>query len=156
MARLSLAVLCVLMVPSALWAGGKASSKWENLNSLRAGEKIQVLDAAGKKHSGSFSSVTSAAIVLHGKSGDETIQRDTVLRVSAGGHRKRNILIGAAVGAGALAAAGAAGTSGSCSSFCIGKVTRGDVTAAAAGLGAVAGAVIGAVLPTHKTIYRAP
>lgn len=157
MKRAVLAVPCVLALTCASWgANGKASADWQNVSTLQPGEKIQVVDSAGRKHSGRFTSVTSTAIILHENAGDETIPRENVVRVSGGGHRARNALIGAAIGAGAGAAVGAAGTTGGCTSNCIGKVTRGDVIAVTTGFGAIVGALVGAILHANRTIYRAP
>lgn len=154
MRRPAFAMACVLLLTSATWGGtGKDSSQWENLSTLQGGAKIQVIDTTHKKHSGTLSSVTSSAIMLHEKTRDETIQRENVLRVSGRSHRTRNALIGAAIGAAAGAATGAA--SDQCTSGCFG-VTQARSTAALAGFGAIVGAVVGAIIPAHKTIYRAP
>jgi len=157
--RSAFLIPCVLAVACASWGGGrKAPSAWENLSGLQPGEKIQVVDTTQRKHAGTFSSVTNAAIVVHEKSGDETIQRENVLRVTAGSHRVRNALIGGAVGAGVGAGIGAA-TYSSCAnsqSFCVQPIGRGGIAAIGAVAGAGLGAVIGAILPAHKTIYRAP
>jgi hypothetical protein len=66
-------------------------------------------------------------------------------------HRLRNTLIGAGVGAGAGAAIGAA--AGGCSPgewWCIG---RGPTAAIFGVIGGVGGTAVGALWPSHSTIY---
>ena len=159
MRRSACLIPCVLVIACTSWGGGrKAPAAWENLSSLQPGEKIQVVDATQKKHAGTFSSVTNSAIVVHERSGDETIQRENVLRVTAGNHRVRNAVIGGAVGAGVGAGIGAA-TYSSCApsqSFCLNTIGRGGTAAIGAVVGTGLGAVVGAILPAHKTIYRTP
>ena len=102
-------LICVLGMPCASWAQSNPAS-WENLNTLQAGEKIQVVEMNSKKVSGTFLNVSDAAISLQEKAGQQTIQRQDVQSVKLMKHqqRLRNTLIGAAVGAGAAAAIGAA------------------------------------------------
>lgn len=158
MRRSACLIPCVLLIACASWGGGrKAPSAWENLSTLQPGEKIQVVDRTQKKHTGTFASVTSSAIVVHEKGGDEAVQRENVMRVTAGSHRLRNAAIGGAVGAGVGAGVSAA-TYSSCApsqSFCLNTIGRGGTAAIGAVLGGGIGAVVGAVLPAHKTIYRA-
>jgi hypothetical protein len=146
-------LVCVLGMPCV------ASAQWENLNTLQAGQKIQVVENS-KKGSGTFLSVSDKGISLQGKSGAQTIQRQDVrsVRLMENKHRLRNTLIGGAVGAGAGAGIGAAAYQ-PCSptnSFCVGPGGRGLPTAVGAVIGAVGGAVVGALWPSHETIYKAP
>ena len=142
---------CVFVLPCACWAqNGNSSTSWKNLDSLHAGERIRVADTSYKKHSGAFVSFSDQAITIEEKHGAETIQRGEVSGVSlAGRHRLRNALVGGAIGAGAGAGIGAAAGS----SNKIGG--RGAMAALFAAVGFVGGAVVGAILPGHKTIYRA-
>ena len=137
---------CVLGMPCVV------SAQWENLNTLQAGQKIQVVESS-KKDSGTFLSVSDKEISLQGKSGPQRIQKQDVrsVKLRANRHRVRNTLIGAAVGAGAGAGISAAawephGYLGG----------RGTGAAVGAVIGAAGGAVVGALWPGHETIYRAP
>jgi hypothetical protein len=137
---------CVLGMPCVV------SAQWENLNTLQAGQKIQVFENS-KKESGTFLSVSDKEISLQGKSGTQTIHRQDVrsVKLMENKHRLRNTLIGAAVGAGVGAGISAAawdphGYVGG----------RGTGAAVGAVIGAVGGAVVGALWPSHETIYKAP
>jgi hypothetical protein len=144
---------CLLAMPSVV------SAQWENLNTLQAGQKIQVVQTS-KKDSGTFLSVSDKEISLQGKSGAQTIQRQDVrsVKLMENRHRLRNTLIGSAIGAAAGAGTGAAAYQ-PCSptnSFCVGPGGRGLPTAIGAVIGAAGGAAVGALWPSHETIYRAP
>jgi hypothetical protein len=137
---------CLLGMP------GVVSAQWENLNTLRAGQKIQVVENS-KKDSGTFLSVSDKDISLQGKSGPLQIQRQDVrsVKLMENRHRFRNTLIGAAAGAGVGAGISAAawephGYVGG----------RGTGAAVGAVIGGVGGAVVGALWPSHETLYRAP
>lgn len=149
--------LCVLATPSFSRARGNQTD-WGNLRLLQAGQKIQVIEKNGARHSGRFSSVDEQGITLHEESGDQVIARTNVLRVNAGGHRKRNTLLGLAIGAGAGAGIGAAAGGNSCASsapYCINVVSRVDWAGIFAIVGGTVGAIVGVLIPSHKTIYRA-
>src|SRR5580658_2045136 len=137
---------CLLAMPSV------ASAQWENLNTLQAGQKIQVLQTS-KKDSGTFLSVSDKEISLQGKSGTQSIHRQDVrsVKLMENKHRLRNALIGAAVGAGA--GAGISAAAWEPRGFAGG---RGTGAAVGAVIGAVGGAVVGALWPSHETIYKAP
>lgn len=149
--RRVLFLICLLTLPCASWAQANPAS-WENLNTLRAGEKIQVIETNSKKASGTLVSVSAAAIVLQEDAGPQTIQKQDVrsVKLMEHGHRLRNALIGGAVGAGA--GAGIAAASWEKHGFWGGK---GAGAAVGAVFGFAAGAIIGALLPSHQTIYRA-
>jgi hypothetical protein len=149
----SLAIaMCVLAIPCASWAQSSQAS-WENLSTLQAGQKIQVVEMNSKKDSGTFLNASATAISLQGAAGEQTIQKQDVrsVKLMENKHRLRNTVIGAAIGAGAGAGIGEA-TYG-CSSGCIG-FSRGDAAAVGAVLGLVGGAIVGALLPSHKIIYH--
>ena len=151
--RTLLSLICVLAIPGASWAQSSQSS-WENLSTLQAGQKIQVVEMNSKQDSGTFLNVSATAISVQEAGSAQTIQRQEVrsVKLMENKHRLRNTLIGGAVGAGAGAGIGEA-TYG-CSSGCIG-FSRGDAAGVGAVIGLVVGAIIGALLPSHKTIYRA-
>jgi len=137
---------CLLAVPSVV------SAQWENLNTLQAGQKIQVVQTS-KKDSGTFLSVSDKEISLQGKSGAQKIQRQDVrsVKLMVNKHRLRNTLIGAGVGAGA--GAGISAAAWEPRGFLGG---RGTGAAVGAVIGAAGGAGVGALWPGHETIYRAP
>jgi hypothetical protein len=137
---------CLLAMPSVV------SAQWENLNTLQAGQKIQVLETS-KKVSGTFLSVSDKEISLQGESGARTIQRQEVrsVKLMVNKHRLRNTLIGAAVGAGA--GAGISAAAWEPHGFAGGRGTGAAVGAVS---GAAGGAVVGALWPSHETIYKAP
>jgi len=142
-----------LGLPCASLAQTKQAS-WANLTALRSGQKIQIVDMTSKKHSGTFANVSDAAISYTEIAGERTIQKQDVRRVNLmeNKHRLRNTLIVAAAGAGVGAGIGAA-THKSCAqqSFCVGgKALPAGIGAV---IGGVGGAVVGALLPSHSTIY---
>ncbi len=155
MQRLSF-LTCILAVSCTLPAQGQQGS-WENLNTLKPGEQIQVRLMKAAKVTGTFLNVTDTAISVQAEAGPQTILRQDVRSVKRmkSKHRLRNTLILAGVGAGIGAGIGAA-EHHSCSStqtFCFDIGGR----SLPAGIGAVAGlfggGAIGALLPAHETIY---
>jgi hypothetical protein len=155
-------LLCILGMPSFLSAQGK-QAMWENLNALRPGQKVQIVEMNSKTESGTFLSVSGTAISLQEKDGEQTIQRQDVrtVKIPKRPNHLRNSLIGGAIGAGVGAGIGAAvyhpcenhpPLNDQCS-FDIGS--RGLDAAFGGVVGLVGGAVVGALLPTGKTIYRA-
>ena len=147
--------LGVLML--SITAGAQAQEEsWDNLRSLRAGEKIQVVDQKLKSQTGTFVSVSDEAISLRVNQDEISVQRADVLRVSSseGMGRGKHTLIGLAVGGvGGLAVGLALG-----SLFTEPNEGLKDPAFLPAfiGLGAGIGAGIGAALPAGRpTIYRA-
>jgi hypothetical protein len=127
------------------------SGSWKSLNMLRVGDKIQVVELNSKKISGTFLSVSNGGLSLQSKNGQRTIDMDDVrsVKLMVAQHRLRNTLIGGGVGAGAGAGIGAA-TSCSSGECRFGKGVGIGIGAVA---GLVPGALVGAFLPTHNTIY---
>jgi hypothetical protein len=154
-------VACLLGVPCASW-GQSSQASWENLSTLQAGQKIQVVEMNSKKDSGTFLNVSATTISLQEKSGEQTVQRHDVRSVKLMENKQRlhHTLIGAAVGAGAGAGIGAAvdRPPKPCPPdvLCLGgfDVPRGVVAAVGAVIGSLCGAAVGALLPSHKMIYR--
>lgn len=140
----------------ALGDDNKNQANWDRLKQLSAGQEILVVQNDAKSSRSNFRSVTDEAIVVSTAAGEQTIARQSILRVSSKGkgHRVRNALIGAGIGAGAGAGIGAA--IAGCTSGCYG-FTRGNVTGAVSAVGGIVGAIVGALIPTggwHE-IYRA-
>lgn len=136
-----------------------ANANWDSLKQLKPGAEIKVVLNGVKSYQGKFQSVSDGAIVVRLREGEQTFARQNVLRVSVKGesHRRRNALIGAAVGAGAGLGVGAAADAGNkCSGFglpCLSSAGKVVFTP----LGAIIGAVVGAALPPRgwRDLYRA-
>jgi hypothetical protein len=129
-------LICVLAATCTSSAQSGPRS-WQNLNTLQAGEKIQVLERNSRKVSGTFLNVSDAAI---------SVQDVVSVRLMKNKHRLRNAFIGAGVGAGVGAVIGAASNDG----FFSRDVVAGFLAAAFL----VPGAVVGALVPDHSTIYN--
>jgi hypothetical protein len=145
--RKILFLICVLGTSCTSWAQNNPAS-WQNLNAVRVGEKIQVLERNSTKVSGTFLNLSDGAISVQQEAGSQAIPRQDVVSVKLmkNKHRLRNTFIGAAIGAGVGAATGAAWNNG--------FIARGVVAAVMAGVILVPGAVVGALVPDHTTIYR--
>ena len=143
----TLFLICFLGTTSASWAQNNPTS-WENLNGLQPGEKIQIREISSKKVSGTFLNVSVAAISILEKTGSQTIQRQDVrsVKLMKNKHRLRNTLIGAGIGAGVGAVMGAATSDN--------FFGRGFGAAIGAVVVLLPGAVVGALAPSHETIYR--
>lgn len=153
--RKVLFLVCVLGLSCVSRAQSKTD--WSSLTSLRAGQKIQIVDTQSKKHSGTFVSGSDTSISYRDTVGEHSIEKQEIRTVTImeNKHRLRNTVIVAAVGAGVGAAIGAA-TYKSCSSqsFCIDPGGRALPTGIGAVVGGVGGAVVGVLLPSHSTIYN--
>jgi hypothetical protein len=161
-------LICVLAIHVVALAQKKQPSweSWEALSGLQAGQSIQVVDSSSKKHTGTFLSVSDTAISLRAAVGEQSIQRQDVrtVKLMANQRRAHNTLVGGAIGGAMGAGVGAiigAATHKGCTSeeFCLDFIGTGG----SAGIGAVAGflggvtvgGVIGALVPSHTTIYDA-
>ena len=127
--------------------------RWDNLQSLRPGQRIQIVQMDLKSYAGDLLSVSGDGIRFRVKNDERTVARADVFRVGlrSGARRGRNALIGAAVGAGLGVAAGAgalAATNGSDSA--------GAIVATTMTIGAGAGGALGAIPAGYSTLYRAP
>lgn len=147
----------IAMVPLGA-APQAANANWDILKHLTPGAEIKVVLNDVKSYQGKFQNLSDEAIVVRLGEGEQTFARQNVLRVSVKGesHRRRNALIGATVGAGAgLGAGAAADASQKCGGFapCFRDAGKEVLTP----LGAIAGAVVGAVLPPRgwRDLYRA-
>ncbi len=134
-------------------------ANWENLKRLAPGQQIRVVLKDAKAYTGQFHSLSDEGLVIRTGGGEQTVERPSILRVSTQGksHRGRNALIGLAVGAGAGVIVGVASPE-----LGQGKCAQGSCINAVAPtltgfVGAVAGAGLGAVLPTGgwRDVYRA-
>lgn len=151
--RNSVMTLVLLLSLSGSLLAQTQKSSWSNLNSLKTGQRIEVVESGAKHHSGGFASVTDELLTLQEHGSDVSIRRADVLRVStsSGPKRGEHALIGLVIGGGVGAGIGAA--SGSNTGF-LGGSSRGIGALVGVAIGAVSGAVVGAVLPAHTTVYR--
>jgi hypothetical protein len=140
-------LICVLGTTCTLWAQSGPAT-WQNLNTLQAGQRVQVLQRNTRKVSGTFLNVSEAAISVQGEAGSQAIHRQDVLSVKLmkNKHHLRNAFIGAGVGAGLGAVVGGTAKND--------FVRRGLAAAVVAGVFAVPGAVVGALVPDHSMIYK--
>jgi len=149
MRRVTETLLLMLLLPG-FGFGRPVENDWDNLKALSPGVKIRVVLNDAKSYEGKFQRLTGDSIVLSLSSGDQTFERQNVLRVSIKhhAHRGRNALIGAAAGAAALLIYDQAGCSD-----CDQGTKAGDTIG-----GALLGAAAGALFPTGvgwRDVYRA-
>ena len=145
MRRPILILVFFLGLPAALGAQTQQGS-WSNLNRLKAGQGIEVIESSMKRHAGKFVTVTDELLTLKENGSDVSVKREDVARVStsSGPKRGEHALIGLVVGG--VIGAGIGAASGS---------LRGIAALVGVVIGAPSGAVVGAVLPAHTTVYRA-
>jgi hypothetical protein len=158
--RKLLLVFCIFGLPCGVLAqiDRASGADWTKLSGLRPGQKIQVVDAMSKKHSGFFASVSETAIVYSAKAGEQSVPKQDVrsVKLMENRHRLRNTLLVGAAGAGVGAAIGAATHKGcSTQSFCFDVGGRGLPAGIGAVIGGLGGVAVGALLPSHDTIYSA-
>jgi hypothetical protein len=147
--------ICVLCASSILHAQHRAAN-WENLNTLNAGDRIQVHELNSTKVSGTFLSVSDASIFIEAHGASQAIQKQEVERVTLmkNKHRLRNPLGLAGVGAGVGAGIGAADDKHcpATQTFCL-DFGEGIPSAIGGVIGLLGGAITGALLPSHQTVY---
>ena len=122
---------------------------WGGLAQIGKGEKVQIVKRDLKTVNGRFESYSQDAIVVDQKGASIAVPRQDVHRVTITGRGKRlrNLLIGAAAGAGTGLLIGQLATRErhddwqTVASFCT-----------IVGLGG--GTAIGAAIPSHPTVYR--
>ena len=162
---LGLAIL--LWGPSAipLLAGTEPSNgqaNWDRVKQLSPGQQILVVQNNSQSHQGKLQSVSDDSVVIRLTTGEQTVAKDDILRVSARGrsHRLRNLALGAGIGFGGGAGIGAA-AGNSAEIFGRGAAALFGAAVGLAGGGAVLGlllgAAVGAAIPTggwHEA-YRA-
>lgn len=151
---LTIAVLCVAMLaPQSGWAqSGQPVGSWENVMKLEPGTQVLAVLSDKRTIHGPIRDVTDDSIVMSRGKMQETIVRNSVVRIAMRrkGHRMRNTLIGLGVGAGAGLTVGGIYAQ-TCTGFLCGI---GAVVFVPIGL--VGGAAIGAALPTGgwQDVYR--
>jgi hypothetical protein len=154
--RTCLVLVLFLGLPVALCAQ-KQQGSWSDLNGLKAGQRIEVIESNMKPHAGEFITVTDELLTLQEGGSDVSIKREDVVRVSRssaprrGEHALIGLVVGGAIGAGIGAAAGSSGSKTGWFNF----NTRGIAALVGVVIGAPSGALVGAAIPAHATIYRA-
>ena len=140
--------LTLILLPLSPLLGRAQQGEWQNLAQLKTGQTVKVIDHKKNALVGEFVRYTETDLTIAVNKQAKTIDRDSVARVTtSGGHRRRNAVIGLAVGA--AAGGGLAGC-------CVERETGfgGAAAGTVVGLGAV-GAGIGALISGSKTVYRA-
>ena len=129
-----------------------AEGSWNQVETLPAETKIQVVKRDKKSLHGEFVRADAKEIVLNSAGQSVTVPQAEVVRVSRSAGRARNAIIGTAIGVGAAAVVG-----GFLRTRLNNETGNGDqALAVALAAGAGAGAGIGASMIHFETIYRAP
>ena len=152
MTKATLSLMILLIAPAQTPAQSSEDS-WDNLRQLRSGQRIEVVDTKLNSRHGAFTGYSEEAISLRTGQGRVAIPRADVLSVKnqESSHRRRNALLGLAIGAaGGLAAGAVAGATyheeGETGVFVL------VFTPIGAGIGAGLGAAMSA---GKVTVYRA-
>ena len=154
MLRLYWLPLMGMVLVSFGFAQDRDEHRWENIESLRVGQKLEVTTTQLRTIRGTYLNSSEAAVRLKTPEGEVTVTREEVFRVkSQEGKRKQNILVGVVVGVLVGVALGALAdykddVDGSDSGSNNGKL-GGTV------VGAGVGAGIGSLFAGHRVIYRA-
>lgn len=153
--QMTLILVLFFGVPAVLCAQSPKGA-WSNLNRLKAGQRIDVIESSVKSHTGEFITVTDEALTLKEHGTNVSLNRENVVRVSTGSGYRRGehavigLAIGGLIGAGVGAAAG---SSGSKTEF-LGVHAVGVGALVGVAIGGSAGALVGAAIPAHTTVYR--
>ena len=100
MLRLYSLLLMGMVLASFGFAQDRDEHRWENVESLRVGQKLEVTTTQLRTIQGTYLNSSEAAIRLKTPEGEVSVMREEVFRVkSQGGRRKQNILVGVVVGA---------------------------------------------------------
>jgi hypothetical protein len=139
-------IMLSLLIPS-VGLAQKPQDSWENVMQVPVGQKLKVVDMKWKAWTGRLVNATEEAMTLQTGKGEVTVAREEVLRVTDLGWSKRgrNALIGFAVGT----LVGTAVVAGEEDLVPWGKIVI------ATGMFGAPGALVGAAIPSHPTIYRA-
>jgi hypothetical protein len=145
--------MAAVLVLMAATVAAQTNASWNTVRALATGADVRIAVGSRSVH-GTIERVTDDTLVMTSGKGQEMFAQQEVMRVSIGkkGHRRRNALIGLGVGAGTGLAVGAAADNG-CTGFCFlrnaGKVVFTP-------LGAIAGVLVGALIPTGgwREIYK--
>ncbi len=75
------AILLGMSLPS---RAQTTQASWEALNTLHAGQRIEIVETNLKKHKGTFSTVTDEALQVREGGSDVGIKKENVMRDSGG------------------------------------------------------------------------
>ena len=131
-------------------------SDWNVVQQLTSGQELKIVLKEGGSRRGTFESATDSSVVMRSKNNQQTLSREQVNRilVKRKGHRGRNALIGAGIGAGAGLGAGAAieNDCAKTSIICTGNKGKAILTP----VFGLLGAGIGALIPSGgwREVYR--
>lgn len=146
MKRIILGIIAMAFLSGVCFAGTEKADKgqWENLQKLKRGQKIQVMEVGAILREGKFKEVSEDQITIEVKKNVIVIPRDDVSRVTLKASRTPRILMGLGLGAAfGLMALSSAGD--------------GYYEALAAfPFLAGGGAGVGALLPVSSVIYQHP
>jgi len=146
-------IAAALLLLAATVAAQTNASNWNTVKALAAGTDVRILNGS-RTVNGKIEGVTDETIVVNSGKGQETFKQQDVMRVSLkkNGHRMRNALIGLGVGAGVGVGVGAAADA-NCTGLCFGGNFGKAIFTP---LGAVAGVLVGALIPTGgwREIYK--
>jgi hypothetical protein len=122
---------------------------WDSVTRIAEGQKIELRTRDGAELKGTFISATAESIAIRYKSGEQSVERASVLRVRVydAGRRTRKGVMWTAIGAGAGAGVGMAACP-QCSNEGSGAKYVGPGVAVGAALGA-----LGFLSSPYKTIY---
>jgi hypothetical protein len=137
-----------------LTTSAAAQTNWNAVTSLATGTDVRV-SSGSRTVSGRLDRASDNSLAITVGNAEQSFDRQQVLTVSVrkGGHRKRNALIGLAVGAGAGLGIGLAARAGPNQ---INFVPNGVIVAAGTAAGAIIGVVVGVVIPTGgwRQVYK--
>jgi hypothetical protein len=152
-------LLILLLVPGFGWAKS-SQNDWGNLKQLAPAQPIRIVLNGGSSYGGVFLSASDSAISVRLTTGEQTFERQNVLRLSTKGtsRRTRNALVGAAVGVGGALAIGGIchaklNAEGYPNNHCLDAATIGPGAAIGGGIGAGIAAL--ASKPRWHDVYRA-
>ena len=143
MRRLILGAIVIAMVSSVCFAETD-KDRWENVQKLKPGQKVQVMEVGAIVREGKLKEVTSDQIVIEVKKNAIVIPRDDVSRIVLKKSRTPRILMGLGIGA-AVGLAVLSGSNGEDSYY---------EALAAFPLLTGGGGAVGALLPTSSVIYQ--
>lgn len=154
MLRLNLLPLIGMVLVSFGFAQNRDEYRWENVKSLRAGQKLEVTTIQLRTLQGTYLNSSEAAIRLKTPEGEVSVMREEVFRVkSQEGKRRQNILIGVVVGALSGAVLGAVADYVDDVDESDSGSNNGKLGGSLVGAGVGAG--IGSLFAGHRVIYRA-
>jgi len=146
--------VAALVLMAAIVAAQTNPTTWNTVKALSPGTEVQIA-ASSRTVRGKIERVTDDTLVVTSGKGQETFTQQEVVRVSVKkpGHRKRNTLIGLAVGTGVGLVIGVASKA---KSDQIQVVSNGVVVAAGAVAGAFVGTIIGVAIPSGgwREVYK--